>query len=395
MEFSPDGKRMLVSFQSPKTMLQVSRIYDLEAHSQICELETPPALATIWGMRSRGGFFHHFTWSGDGTSILGNSQTRIAVWNSMSGLVTTAWDRASGLATAAYKYPPKSKLWIRDAVRYSPDGKTLVDSGVPSHRFDRATGQLLSKPESRVQWRPYSTVNAELGFGTAFNSKNHRVQAIDSKTNKAITRFQSTRFFQVIDHTTRKVVWEAPIPRHGSNKWGGNILGVVDDGERIVPARERLLLWDGKTRRQLLSPPIQPDTHIRDFAFSPDNRRLAYLDYDEYNPLRPLKTRFQGELVVWDYGANRIVWRKATTEYHTGLQWSPDGKWLSMSVFNNSTPTRIQVFDQSGELRYERENAARLCWSSDSKQLAINVIGVRDTAKIIFSSYLEIHRFDD
>ena len=102
----------------------------------------------------------------------------------------------------------------------------------------------------------------------------------------------------------------------------------------------------------------------------------------------------KGELVAYDYRKNQILWRTPTTGGLEGMQWSPDGKYLTATGNRGSQPP-LYVFDKSGKLRFEREAGNYVVrWSPDSKQLA-SVVGEVDEKGRPLTTRLEIVRFED
>lgn len=89
--------------------------------------------------------------------------------------------------------------------------------------------------------------------------------------------------FKVVDYRTKRVLWEPPVVQVKKTQWNGDVLCLsvsdIGDTDEIPSAVNHLLLWDGKTRTPLSTPPIPPDATISGYSLRPDNSTITYSQY--------------------------------------------------------------------------------------------------------------------
>ena len=359
-QFSPDGRRLLVTFLNARTESWSSRVYDAKSFSEVSNLELPSAMAVKLANQPPIRNYRSFSWSGDGKSIVGNRSGRISVWDAQNGFLKTD-----------FPYSPVKNNWRFEVVRFSPDDKTLVSNGIPPEIFEMETGRRLNQPDTSI---PITN--------RALLSENGRWLAkLDVNSNR----------FQVSDYHTKRVLWKLAVNENARFVWSDDILCVQSNANfDSPPARNRFLLWNASTRRQLTSPPVAFGVENNHFVFSPDGRTLMYSD----GQTRWNERRFTGELVVWDYRAHRKLWRRELSSPIYTPKWSPDGKMLAVSSSTPEGHSDIQVFDLAGKLIYERKTATNASWSPDSKQLAFT-LPTRLFLGRPYVNRVEIHRFAD
>jgi len=370
MNFSPDGKRLMALFQAPSATVPFGRVYDVESASVVSVLETPRSVINAsnpWAMAQR---YAWLDWSSDGTRVAANTfgdrmkSNRIAIWSADSGKLE-----------GDYLYPPNKDTDKDGPLRFSTDGKTMIGEKNSRPVFEVATGKILKKAEllpnrngnSRAR---LSAVNQQLGLGVVGN-------------------------FNVVDSKTKRVVWSMPVANLINYNWSGDVLYIHHytqyDNSSQPAIQQDLTLWDGRTRQILPSPPIRSGDVNLNLAFHPDGKTLVYSN--GHATQNWLGKGFAGELVMWNYRENRILWRSKVSEVMGNLEWSPDGKWLA-TMAGHAPNIVCRVFDQNGNLRLKDKKVSyQYCFSPDSKKLANCIVEADEATNP--KSHVEIHRLEE
>jgi WD40 repeat protein/serine/threonine protein kinase len=137
----------------------------------------------------------------------------------------------------------------------------------------------------------------------------------------------------------------------------GNLLSTVCDKTTVK-------IWDAGTGQGLLAlPGAQP---VRAVCFSPNGRRLATAEAEEFKP---------GKVKVWDVETGREVFDLKGSAGGVGsLCFSPDGHWLAVGGGEDSQSGEAQVWDaRTGELSHLLRGHSRrvelVAFAADGRQL--------------------------
>ncbi len=405
MKFSPDGKRLVAFVAARQSDDSTIRVFDLESRSRLRDLSVVPT--SSGDIRYLGP-----SWSPDGESVVANyvdtyGRLRIAIW-----------DADSGMVKADYPLPPSKFIGLGAYSLFSPDGKYLVGGGLHPAVLDAVTGSRVDSTDSASTQDSWSQLSQQVGLWSGDDYKTWRKQKLGLETvrENGGNRFKDVRVW-VVDAKTKRTVWKPKLRKLNTFMWENEILAVLDypnykwdatklfnideDERNKLKQQARLYLWDGKTRKQLPSPPILPIAGIRDFKFHPDGKSIGYCTYTETWD-EGTHPNSSNELVWWDYRENRVRMRIPLREHVSGLQWSPKGKWLiayGPSINQNrnySYQFSMWVFDQTGKLRYSRDTQNNTYhWSPDEKQLAIYEYDRKRGGNGESNSRIDIIRFDD
>jgi len=374
VKFSPDSKRLVV-FST--TTGFVGWVYDLESRTKVCNIAKPKDQSGEWDEITYDGP----DWSPDGSRIAGGVFS-VGGTQSVSSVYTartiTIWDAKSGAVRINQLCQAPSYLRGEEFIHYSPDGKTLVGGGVPPAVYDATTLKPLNKPNAAFDQGVMTYSNPKLGLAAVLNVGGNGLRVFDLKT--------------------RKVLWQTPIDEAFDYSWSGDILCVYNFSREKDPKTgqklegSHLLLWDGKTRQQLPSPPFSPVKAVYDYDFNADNTKLALFVNRHF--VNGSITRDKGELMLWDLRAKRVLWSKPMETPLIKLAWSPDGKKLAALAEITQSQRRLSIFDQNGQSQFEEQPVQDIAvWSGDSKQLATVVL--RSEPKYKFTNTVEVHRFED
>jgi len=364
MEFSPEGKRLAAFLYDTVKRRDFGVVYNLATRSQICELAAPPSLS-----KGEGNYYQSPVWSPDGTRIAAFANSNSSRLNKIA-----IWDAVSGANKSDYLYPITVPSGLNANIHYSPDGKQLIDAELPPTVYDVASGKRVKTPFAGIYAgmgvRQLGARNLKLGLF-----------AVYSRLGLAPTQSKDNRV-RIIDTKTKKVVWETKIEVLLGSEWFGDVLCVKGNTQKSgwqLTGKPLLLLWDGKARHPLPSPPLSKG--IGDVSFNPDKSTLAYINVTKNTT--SLTTLPDNELVAYDYRKTRVLWRYHRPNSFSTAEWSPDGKRLVTVNIDRTGQNSVSVFDKSGKPQFESIPASSLTrWSSDSKQLA--TVQVRR---------IEIHRF--
>lgn len=347
IEFSPDSQRLVAVYQGQTG--GVATVFDAQTRERLADLQIPPVAA---GSRAVSSVIQDACWTLDGAYIAGiyddgsvgptkiptddankfrfNMQHHIATWSATSG--NLIWTQPYAVTS----YDSYAKL------QYSSNGKTLIGQGTPAVLFDAATGAPLTPADD-------SAPTGEFNFDGS-------LLAVTRKADKVL---------EVRDVKTRRVLWQPKIKRPFPQWSKNNVLGVFDYRAKNDA---RLLLWDGKTRRALPTPPAH---YVTDFALHP--RRLLVAFAEVKLTKSPSPKIESSVLRVWDAATQKELWHRPMTG-EINLSWSPDGRWLCAveraGVYPQAT---LWIFDAQGAVqsRFSRGAVGLVEWSPNSKTLAI------------------------
>jgi dipeptidyl aminopeptidase/acylaminoacyl peptidase len=363
LEFSPDGRGLLVTFYKGAKAFNTGRIYDVESRSKICDLQEPPQLTNEPTNSPNDTPYGYFSWSSDGKNLVAHNYRKVAIWNTRTGLVQ-----------ANYSYPSTTKYPRSLELRFSPDGKSLIGEGVPPAVYEMNTGRRLNRPNGAIM---------------------NEAQIELSENGQLLASFYVEKFrFVVMDTKTKRILWEPTLYGEFSFIWSGDLL-FVHDSMNLTGEPRRLLVWNGRTRQKMPSPPppLGADNHdaTGGWRLNPRNKTIAY--YQSFTPYNKpnVAVAYKSELIVWDFGASQVLWRRKFDYSLSNLLWSPDGSLFSVVLKTPSQEERIQVFDKTGKLVYEHKNVTRASWSPDSREMAV-VINKKPFWTRNSVNYIEIHR---
>jgi len=365
LNFSPDSQRLVVFANGLKVKRPLGRVFDLESLKKVCDMD----------MKSVGLIYPDFgppAWSSDGKAIVSVATSDVTSPVSSKAVI---WDGVTGTLKTQHVYP----AGISTLIRYAPDGKSYIGVGTPPPRFDAVTGKRLNHPYKNVKQGILARSNEKSGLC-----------AIDGVGNSE---------FRVIDLKSSKVLWQPNLVTAVSFEWYNDVLAVNAAGiPKSYPEFETgLLLWDGKTRQRLPTPPSTPDGEVIGFSFNPAQSTIVYSQSHVKLAAGGTTNAAQSyELVLWDYRANRVLWRYPTASLLSWLEWSPDGKRLA-AQYGRDGESFVVVLGQNGQPQFERGSVSGSqfnYWSPDSKKLAI-VMREKDNAANNLDNRLEIYRFED
>lgn len=128
-----------------------------------------------------------------------------------------------------------------------------------------------------------------------------------------------------------------PLPKtHAVRDWsrdGKWLLTASHSDQKKVPSRLSVMRFDGTQERPLMKGQSE-EVILRDGRFSPDSRQLAYV------------VEKGNDIAIWVSGVDgnnaRKIFEGANTVI-TGLCWSPDGKRLAASLYDNPNSDAIPV----------------------------------------------------
>jgi WD40 repeat protein len=309
---------------------------------------------------------HQVAFSPDGTLLLSTSSDNTAVlWNlekrkkqavfehdgmcwtaalspdgKMIAAGTTQWIARPGPFTSITFMPSAAvKLWDVDAgkelvvlttgrvltnpancIAFSPDGKTVaLGSFGPRHEGGevvlwsvekKTLTETYSVPSGAVSALAYSADGKLLAAASADAHGTGAVTVWDAQTGKAKLK---------ITKDTCPLLCAA-ISRDGKTlAFGG---GMQEDETRKHPKVVELTLWDLVKDKKLgsFSDIAEP---VRSVAFSPDGKLLASAGGDS-----------EGELIVWDVGAQKKVWRMKQDDWVTSVSFSRDGESIACGAYD-------------------------------------------------------------
>jgi len=379
LEFSPDGKRLAVVLKRTTIVMGIlsylntnlsGAVYDLKSRSLVCSLSPDFSAANGGRVPTMCIVFNAPAWSPDGNRIAASMVTSvIPPANKFVGRFKV-WDVSDGRTQSEHSFQLNS-FWPSGKLRFSSDGQTLIGGDIPASHFDVWTGKRLNQPDK--------------SFGKSFSKWSEPLGLVASRRADA-------EDFRVVDLKTKRVIWKPPVKNAAQFDWYGDWLCVKDVIPSVgqCPVVNRLLLWNGRTRQPLPSPPLPAGVEIKSFSFNPAGKTLFY-SYGQWT-----KTGYQAAVAAWDYHANRVVWRNENMpETLINLQPSPDGKWVMAldSLGNDSNSGYIlYVFDGTGKILFKYGAIGYATrWSSDSKQLATVMSETDSSGKSVFNRII-IHR---
>ncbi len=356
LAYSPDGKKLGLANNS------LVRVYDATTNAKICDLATTPssrkdpyldnprpawsddgrhigALCSSWVFRrlkpgeyvNRGGKVYGF----DRKDV-----RRFAVWDAQSGSLT------SEVLYGQRRYSDTEYLHPQ-SLRFTAYDKRLFGEEAPRERFD-ADGERVKLPDGKLTKYEHLYYNEAVGQLAVMGEKGHSVQVIDTKN--------------------KKVLWKIEDTRIQSMKWAKNVLCVVTT---YYGSNNKLLLWDGKTRKELPTPPVKFEL-IPANMYAPlgDDAMVFSVIKAKYSRTR--QPYWHHELVAWDFRQNRMLWRTTTEHFMNRLQVSPDGKLISALAYNGFDAVGLHIFDATGRHRAEYGSSSeKYIWSPDNRHIAM------------------------
>ena len=259
--FSPDGKR-IVSASWDKTV----RIWNTETGKQIGN----PLEGHTSGVYSA-------TFSPDGKRIASASWDKtVRIWDAETG--KQIGEPLEGHTSCVY------------SAAFSPDGKHIVSASDDKtiRIWNAETGRQIGKPLEGHTDRVNSA---------AFSPDGKRIVSAS------------------VDHTVR--IWDAGT----SDSWNEHkehrehIFSVAfsPDGKRIVSASdESIRLWDAESGQPLGTPIVEHTSTVRSAAFSPDGKRIVSAG---------------GSIIIWDTKTRKQIIKNDSSRA-TAAAFSPDGKHI-------------------------------------------------------------------
>jgi len=184
------------------------------------------------------------------------------------------WEVASGKLLHRLALP-EPKTYVRGAMVYSPDGKTLA---VPGYRNDSSAAVAIHF------WNPvtgkYQGQMDVAGGGHLAMSADGRFLAVGGDTGARVWKWPSREEIEPNDAVHRSSVGRVATTKNGE------VVTASDDGT--------IRVWDPDTQKQRLM--LQHSYWVRDIAVSPDGSRLASSALDD-------SVRF------WDLASGREIYR--------------------------------------------------------------------------------------
>ncbi len=215
------------------------------------------------------------------------------------------------LTDIPYTKDPDQDRWYSWHLNWSPDSSRIATvAGSVLHVWDATSGERLVKEPLDIfhaylmAWSPDGT-RIVAGGGVQFEEGNE-------------PRYEPERNLLIVGADGR---FPAPLTGQDKGVWQ---VAWSHDGTRIAAAGDELRIWDAQRDDTLLI----IETFATSVAWSPDDRRLALIEYDdedESNKLRLRDALGGAVLASPDMDANTYFGRVA---------WAPDGVRIAYAIFN-------------------------------------------------------------
>lgn len=266
VDFSPDGKQILVAYHDPKV-----RLIDAQTGKNIQTLVHPDAVDIA-------------SFSPDGNHVL-----TVDFPDRYSTGVIRIWDTKTGKETM--KLDPESGTIVMSAV-FSPDGQRVIGGGDPVQVWEAATGKRVSSyPGYNLVWEAQPGKDVPL-FPAPSDASGYYLSIVNllqvSADGSLIALPGSNP--RIVDAKTGEVVQKLTGHRDGVRA-----MAFSPDGSRVATAS-----WDGTARIWDVKSGVQrvQTGHIgsvASVAFSPDGRQLITGGSD-------------GAVRVWDTETGQELW---------------------------------------------------------------------------------------
>ncbi len=247
-------------------------------------------------------------WSPDSTRIVGSIFPNAAIVDAKSGEVLVK-----------LKTPPPAPDGIYQASAWSPDGRLVASSTYPGYWtviWDPSTGEELARTPTYDCYlmRPiFSPDSQYLVAGCIFSGDNTPLRIFSARTGELVRELPSQ------DGQSFSGVWSP-------------------DGKYLaVPYSKAMVrIWDTSTWEVVQSFSAHTGD-VWDVDWSPDGSRLVSQD-------------FNGMGYVWDFATGQVV--QIFTNINTpSVDWSPDGKFISIAITGNDpTLTMRRAWQSTQEL---------------------------------------------
>ena len=269
--------------------------------------------------------------SPDGKLLVSSSR----VTNAERRGLAKIWDAETGKQLGQFRFE-----WA-SCVKFSPDGKRLGLAGYVPRRFNLIDGKEIATFKSHDRWR-FSADFTSLGCA---DRNNGNVQIVEAGTGKPLARFGEVTF--------------------------------VDDDERPCDLRFSI---DGKYLAVLVLSPSKRTYFLRSWDFATGKRlsetRVPDIDYGEswisFSPKSSVAALAVIDAVrMVDISTGREIGTLPGTSNTRGMALSPNGQSVATINLGVVSIWDTMSFRRRLVLRGHGQTAHRMCFSPDSRQLAV------------------------
>ncbi len=282
---------------------------------------------------------------------------------SCRGSHTGFWDPLTGKQRAPLQPPPEgfagpSGMLLAPAL--TGDGKkaALVDAKGVLHVWDPATGKVLCR------------------IGDPLVGED---QADFSPDGKVLVVKHQDHVIRLWDAATGKLLHPLSLPKGATGRWFPHPHAFSPDGRVLAtaPASDEdgaIRLWATATGKELGRLPRRDGTYPTCLAFSADGKRLVTAhggDGPEPDDLvRPVEADAIS-LRLWDTATGRELWRsKVLSSDIRAVAVSPDGKTVAAADYDTIRLWELASGKERGHFAGHREHVWSLAFSPDGRLLA-------------------------
>lgn len=295
-----------------------------------------------------GTVVNSLAFSNDGSSLLAGGGSQYDCIN-YDGFVQT-WSVATGSSKTAID----TSLSYVYAVAFGPDGKTVLDGGLPTY-FSPGALEIWDVEKGTQPMSLNSLAGPSFATSVSY-SPDSRLVAIGGSGFRG-------DMVELWDSQTGTLVHSLDVPLiTGSLPEDWVSTAFSPDGRTIAVAVMGqsppvvLELWDVKSGRLLSTLETDVTLGIANIAFSPDGRKLGVVGGSSANYTKP------GILQVWDTS----TWTKlysvsvAGRNFLSAVTFSPDSKWVAAGQVPNN------MFQISGDVTIWEADSGRLVKTLDT-----------------------------